>query len=730
MQGGDDSAGGSGRRSTPSLCDRGSIAAGGLYLAVSVLIFGRGLNFGNLAGSFIGRGSDPSLFMWALAWWPYSLSHRLNPILTDVIFAPGGFNLAWTTTIPLASVLMWPITASCGPIVSYNLLALAALPLAAWAAFVLCRYLTGSFWPALIGGYVFGFSSYFLAQLLGGHLHLVLVFPVPIALYFAGRWFDGAIGSRQAAWSIGLVLALQFLLSVEIFATASMFAGVAILIALVATAGESRRRVANMIGMLAPAYGVALLIASPLIYFLFAYGQPRGEIWSARLFSTDLLNFIVPTEVNQLGTLPLSNFYDRYAGNLFERDGYVGPVLIVLTMLFARRRWKEPFGKVVIGSLGVICALSLGPILQIAGRGLIAMPGLLLTMAPLMSKAVPARFMMFAFMAFAIIAADWLARSGASAIGRWAVAGAIVIFSLPNLNPGYWATEVKTPEFFARGLYRQYLTADENVLVTPYSLYGNSMLWQAQSGFYFRMAGGWTGLIPDEYKRWPLVAAITEWGYLPDAKKQMMGFLANHRVGAIVVGEGDPAHRFWPQWLAGITTPLAVGGVTLYRIAPEQLVPFETITGATAEAEAESAIFSGVLSAVSRYQREGRDAAALTPFALENLGLLPAAWNAGTRFDYELPRKAMYRGVWVGYLDETTLGIGIKGSYTGLKGIVDRYGGSASRIYFPFPHRFVPGARDAQERGLLLMFFDPGGLRRAIAANGASAPPPAPAISR
>ena len=65
-----------------------------------------------------------------------------------------------------------------GPIVSYNLLMLASPVLAAFFAFLLCRYITRSFAASLVGGYLFGFSAYMLGQLLG-HLHLVLIFPIP-----------------------------------------------------------------------------------------------------------------------------------------------------------------------------------------------------------------------------------------------------------------------------------------------------------------------------------------------------------------------------------------------------------------------------------------------------------------------------------------------------------------------------------------------------------------------
>jgi len=200
----------------------------------------------------VGRYADPTLFIWSIAWWPYALSHRLNPIVTHAIYAPVGTNLAWLTTVPLASVLVWPITAACGPIVSYNLLALLAAASAAWAAYILCRYLTKSVWPAILGGYVFGFSPYFLAQTLAGHLHMVLILPVPIVLYLVARWFDGALESRKMACLAGLAIAAQLLLSLEVFATATMFAGLALLLGFGSATVDTRRRSINRSASLDP----------------------------------------------------------------------------------------------------------------------------------------------------------------------------------------------------------------------------------------------------------------------------------------------------------------------------------------------------------------------------------------------------------------------------------------------------------------------------------------------
>jgi hypothetical protein len=168
----------------------------------------------------------------------------------------------------------------------------------------------------------------------------------------------------------GLAIAAQLLLSLEVFATATMFAGLALLLGFGSATVDNRQRIVNLVGILACAYGLALLIASPFIYYLGGPGHLGGTMRAAEQFSADMLNLLVPTQVNALGALgPLPSLTRIFPGNVFERDAYIGPVLIVLAIVYARRYWREPFGKVVIDSLLIICVLSLGPMLQIGGHG-------------------------------------------------------------------------------------------------------------------------------------------------------------------------------------------------------------------------------------------------------------------------------------------------------------------------------------------------------------------------
>ena len=86
------------------VCDLRALYAFALYLAFSIMFFGRAL-FGHLSDFYLSIGVDPALMMWSLVWWPHAIVHGLNPLLTHAIWAPSGFNLAWSTSIALASLL-------------------------------------------------------------------------------------------------------------------------------------------------------------------------------------------------------------------------------------------------------------------------------------------------------------------------------------------------------------------------------------------------------------------------------------------------------------------------------------------------------------------------------------------------------------------------------------------------------------------------------------------------
>jgi hypothetical protein len=245
------------------------------------------------------------------------------------------------------------------------------------------------------------------------------------------------------------------------------------------------------------------------------------------------------------------------------------------------------------------------------------------------------------------------------------------------------------------------------------------------------MASGWTGLQPIEIRRWPVVNAFGGSLDLPQPDLQLKAFIANLGITAIVVDASDSHAAQWKQLLSSLdVTPQTVAGVLLYRIPPGAFKAYRGMNAIDLEQRADRARFEALISAADRYFAHSGDAAKLNVPALEAAGLFPTGW----RFD---PKPDAYRDIWSGRIDGK-IGIGVIGSASGLKPIIDSYGANAEKIYFPYPRRWSPkeerqtflhdlfapqiwGSTSGESLQLMVMEFDPPHLRQ-VAARVSSEP--------
>ena len=163
---------------------------------------------------------------------------------------------------------------------------------AAWTAFALCRYLTGSLWPALVGGYLFGFSSYLMSEEVG-HPHMSAVFLLPLVALVCLRFIGGEYGWRDTALRLGPLLGLELLISTEVTFTLGLAIASAVGLGL-ALIPSRRRRLLALLGPLAAGYALAGLLTAPFVYYAIA-GFRSSAFHAQSFFQTDLYNFVVPT---------------------------------------------------------------------------------------------------------------------------------------------------------------------------------------------------------------------------------------------------------------------------------------------------------------------------------------------------------------------------------------------------------------------------------------------------
>jgi hypothetical protein len=708
-------------------------AAGALlsYMGLSLVFFGRGVVL-HPASIYIGKGPDPQQYIWFLAWWAHAITHHLNPLRTSSVWVPWGANLAWTTDFPLAACLLYPITRAWGPIVSANVLHLVSPALAGWSAFVLCRYIVPRFLPAWLGGYVFAFSPYMLGGMIGS-VFLMLVFPLPLAVRATLRRLAGETSPGGFVTIMTSLLVVQFLLSPEIFASGALFGTIAIGLATRSAPEKEARLLYSTARLTAVAFAASGVILAPYLFYMFVFKMPRGPVFPSWQMCIDLLNFFVPTSLNEIGRPAAFGWIVRHFLNLLaESGGYICPPLIAITVLFGRARWREQRGRFLVLMLACTCVLAMGPMLEVMGHRLFPLPAAAMALVPLLDKAVPARFMVYAFLILAVIVTMWLGEEDlqtGGGITRWAICLAILPFMVCNLSASAWTTAAEIPVFFSDGLYRRYLAPGETVLVTPFGLYGEGMLWQAETEMYFRMAGGYVGAappMPEEERDWPIIAGFYRIAGVPDAGEQFKAYVASHRVSAVIVGprsqyivtesEGRTTNETWVlrktvdrdrtalhALLASLgEQPINLGGITLYRITPGILSSYRKITPVEMERRAARARFEALLSGAQHYLAEGGDPRLLDPRQVQQLGLLPTNWFGGPLFAVGDPSFHTRVG-----LGPTPNGIvvGVEGTYNTLEPIIREYGTHAKRIYFPYPATFSSSAT-RQGVAMMAMVFD------------------------
>jgi hypothetical protein len=545
---------------------RQATAALALYVAISIGYFGLHV-LPHLGTENVGlpNWTDPTVNMWSLAWWPHALLHGLNPLVTNALFAPDRIDLAATssTLCPLAGILGAPLTVAFGPIVSYNLLMLASPVLAAFFAFLLCRYITHNFAASLFGGYLFGFSTYILGHM-EGHLQLVLIFPIPAAVHLVLRLIDERISERRFIALMALVLAALFLTASELALTFVALGSIALAVAFVLAPTE-RHHIIRIVKPILAAGAAAAIVTSPVIYYelhgTVRFGPKIGDI-----DGSDALGFLVPPDLIRLGRKYFAALSQasNSSGSDAEAVTYVGLPLALIVARYTITRWRLTSTRILLSMLAVVAVLLLGSRLHIAGHPTISLPWKLLDHW-LLRDVIPLRLAVYMFLIVAVIAAKWLAQPRARgwALGKWAAAAASIAFLVPNIGGGLWRSRESNPAFFTTHQYRSVLTRGETVLVLPFGQLGNGMLWQAETGMWFRMAGGYLSPVyPADYEADPLFPALFRHAR-PDPQT-LRSFLARRHVGAVIVDPKTPER--WPKALAALGLKrMSLGGVWFYR---------------------------------------------------------------------------------------------------------------------------------------------------------------------
>lgn len=471
---------------------------------------------GHLSSTLTCACGDPGQQVWFIAWPEYALAHGQNPFFSHLVYAPQGANLLSSTSSLFMGTLMIPVTALAGPVAATTVALTLAPALSAWGCWLACRRLTGWGPPAVLAGLLFGYSPFVVDNLALGHVQLTLLVVPPLALLVA---YEVTVVQRGSPWKwglgLGLLLAVQFMISTEVL----------VMLVLVGAAGAvlwaalSWRTVRAKLPFALRAGAGALLAGAVLTAYpaWYALDGPRhivGSPWPGiQIYGIWLSDIVNPGPyAGPVNSLTQIGGYEGALGPPLSYLG-LGVVLLAVASLIVAYRRRLTWLLFALSGLSVV--LASGIVLWWTHSRALSVPWLpwqTLSKLPLLDRVGPQRFMIFADLFAALLIAVGLdalrARLRSGAPGRTPVrrlrahlaTAATVAAALVVLVP-IWVTyqiplqteRVGVPAWFTSAARR--VPAGSVVLTYPFALSASGMaqpmVWQAEDGMHFELAGGY-----------------------------------------------------------------------------------------------------------------------------------------------------------------------------------------------------------------------------------------------
>lgn len=490
------------------------------YLSLSLLIWSNVWSSHPTVTTTCGCGDGP-LFTWFLAWSAHALAHGLNPFYTSNLFHPTGINLVANTGMLALGLILAPVTWVFGPVVSLNVALTLSPVLSALAMMFLLRRWVHWAPAAFVSGLFYGFSPFILNSLANAHLNMALVAVPPLIV----GCLDELLVRQQrpplaAGVTLGLLVTLQFFISTEVLLIMATMALIAIALVAVATAVRYREAFRQRVGYAVRGLAVAgftatALLAYPVWFALDGPAHFSGQIWPGlgqEYGGTTLGHFLLP-ESQTAARTGLGLVAGLFDGPILSYQYLgLGAVAVVIGGLLI---WRQDRRLWVFGAVGLIAIL-----LSFGVKRGTPLPWQALAGLPLFENVFPARFVLVAYLAVAILIGlvvghthDAVASRAATRPDpvphppveqtqkrrpRWAAAVAgLTVAAIAVVPPAVYLAQtvpVQVEPFVLPTWFRTVaptINSHQVLLVFP-APYNReiAMTWQAIDGFGFSLVGG------------------------------------------------------------------------------------------------------------------------------------------------------------------------------------------------------------------------------------------------
>jgi hypothetical protein len=245
--------------------------------------------------------------------------------------------------------------------------------------------------------------------------------------------------------------------------------------------------------------------------------------------------------------------------------------------LFGWQRRRSRTGLLLLATFAIALIAALGPRLVILGTATgVRLPWTPFFHLPFVKYVLPARLIVYAWLALAVIVALWLSTPSRWQWPKWALVAIGLALILPDpraTDPApphngasIWSTKQYLPAFFRDGS-RPLFRGRPNFLVLPYNEADNaaSIYWQANTGMAFSMPGGYlSGTIPEAFACWPLVDRLRAEEYTRADRKELLAFLSAKQVDGVVAPA--PVARKAGPLLGALGVPRRIDDVLVYSV--------------------------------------------------------------------------------------------------------------------------------------------------------------------
>jgi hypothetical protein len=455
-----------------------------------------------------GGGLDVTQQVWFLGFTPDALVHGDNPFFANWINFPYGTNLMANISMFLPSVVLSPITFIWGPIATFNVLMLLGFAGSATVAFVVFRSWVSWTPAAYVGGLLYGFSPFMVAE---GSEHLFLQFAVlpPLFLLVLDRILFSERGNPvKRGVVLGVLASAQLLISMEVLASTAVMSAIGLALVVIfcwSRAGELLKRAAAALGGAVVTF--LIICAYPLWVYFYGPEHTTGTVHPMRHLdglSTDALGLILPTSNQAIAPAALQHISHHFVNRSHVEDGsYVGVVLLLVLVIFAVAYWRVAVVRFAAAMFVISVILSCGPRLRFDGHPTgLDLPFFVLTHLPLLDDEIAVRYTLYPFLFAGLLLAVGLDRIHRTGMGRIKAGSrstlACVVIAAACLVPlvPRWPYQISTspiPAFF-RSANANSIPEGSVVLTYPFPRGAKDdqpMLWQIEEGLHYRLPGGY-----------------------------------------------------------------------------------------------------------------------------------------------------------------------------------------------------------------------------------------------